>query len=174
VLHHAAAAWYKLLHDNLISTGIFLVLLGLNIPITLAGVALIYHSVTRASVGLAKTLLAAGDIAPPRTYPRQDVLIARGEYVAAVAYFRDHLRIDPDDSEARLRLADLLERYLADPTNAQREFAATNGLIDLYRRIGGRDRLMVELARLADRCPGTPQGEAAARALGELTADKAG
>lgn len=180
------AAWSKLLTDNLISTGVFLLLLGLNIPITLAGVALIYHSVTRASVGLANTLLAAGDIAPPRTYPRQDVLIVRGEYVEAAAYFRDHLRIDPDDCDARLRLADLLERYLADPAGAEREyldvrrrspdarreFAATNGLIDLYRRIGRRDRLMVELARLADRHPGTPQGDAAARALRELKADR--
>jgi hypothetical protein len=177
-------AWYKLLQDDLISTGIFLVLLVLNIPITLAGVALIYHTVTRASVGLAKTLLAAGDIAPPRSYPHQDMLIARGQYAEAAEFFRDHLRIDPDDCDARLRLADLLERHLADPAGAEREyldlrrrspdprrqFAATNALIDLYRRIGRRDRLMVELARFADRHRGTPHGDAAARALRELKA----
>src|SRR2546430_8242279 len=89
----------------------------------------------------------------------QDVLIAQGKYAEAAEYFRDHLRVDPADCDARLRLAELYERHLADPEGAEqqylearrgsadprRQFTATNALIDLYRRTGRRDRLTVEL-----------------------------
>ena len=182
-----SALWFKLLRDGLISTGVFVALLVVNLPITVAGVRLIAHSVSRTSVVLAKTLLAAGDIPPPRSYPEQDLLIARGRYAEAAEYFRDLVRVDPDDCDPRLRLADLLERHLADPAGAEqeylevrrrsadprRQFAVTNALIDLYRRTERRDRLKVELARLADRYRGTAHGDAAARELKELKADGA-
>src|SRR5216684_2510171 len=45
-----------------------------------------------------------------------------------------------------------------------------NLLIDLYRKLGRRDRLTVELARCADRYRGTPPGAAAAQELRELKA----
>ena len=48
---------------------------------------------------------------------------------------------------------------------------AANGLIDLYRKKGRRDRLMVELARFANRYRGTPGADAASRLLQELKAD---
>jgi len=182
-----SALWFKLLRDGLISTGVFVALVVVNLPITVAGVRLIAHSVSRTSVVLAKTLLAAGDIPPPRSYPEQDLLIARGRYAEAAEYFRDLVRVDPDDCDPRLRLADLLERHLADPAGAEqqylevrrrsadprRQFAVTNALIDLYRRTERRDRLKVELARLADRYRGTAHGDAAARELKELKADGA-
>jgi hypothetical protein len=41
-------------------------------------------------------------------------------------------------------------------------------LIDLYRKQGNRERLLVELARFRDRYPGTPGAEAAARLLADL------
>ncbi len=179
-----SALWFKLLRDGLISTGVFVALLVVNVPLTVAGVRLIAHSVSRTSVVLAKTLLAAGDIPLPRSYPEQDLLIARGQYAEAAEYFRDLVRVDPDDCDPRLRLADLLERHLADPGGAEQQylevrrrsadprlqFAVTNALIDLYRRTARRDRLTVELARLADRYRGTAHGEAAARELRELKA----
>src|SRR5439155_290894 len=112
----------KLLRDGLISTGVFVALLVVNLPITVAGVRLIAHSVSRTSVVLAKTLLAAGDIPPPRSYPEQDLLIARGRYAEAAEYFRDLVRVDPDDCDPRLRLADLLERHLADPAGAEQQY----------------------------------------------------
>ena len=97
-------------------------------------------------------------------------MIVRGQYREAAEYFRDHLTVEPDDNEARLRLADLVEKHLDDPAEAERlylevrrhqpepghEMRAANGLIDLYRKQGRRDRLMVELARFADRYSGTP------------------
>ncbi|OLD05561.1 MAG: hypothetical protein AUI99_01290 [Gemmatimonadetes bacterium 13_1_40CM_3_69_22] len=183
-----SALWFKLLRDGVISAGVFVALLVANVPITVAGVRLIAHSVSRTSVLLAKTLLAAGDIPPPRSYPEQDLLIARGQYAEAAEYFRDLVRVDPDDCDPRIRLAELLERHLADPAGAEqqylearrrsadprRQYAASNALIDLYRKSGRRDRLKVELARLADRYRGTAHGDAAAQELKELKAEAGG
>lgn len=177
-----SALWGFLNHQGTIPTWLMMVLLVLNVPLTTLGVVAIHRGTSRASVGLVNTLYAVGDIAPPRSYPRQDVMIARGQYREAAEYFRDHLTIEPDDNEARLRLADVLEKYLNDPDGAEQLYLevrrrqpdrghamrATNGLIDLYRKQGKRDRLMVELARFRDAYPGTPGAEASARLLKEL------
>ena len=128
--------------------------------------------------------LAPHDIPPPPTYPRQDVLIAQGSYAEAADWFRDHLRIEPGDHEARLQLAHLLEMRLkgydeaerlylevrdaGPPANAREQLRATNGLIDLYRKLGRIGRLKVELARFVDRYRGSPLANGAARELKEL------
>ncbi len=175
-------AWYFCLRQEWISRGVFALLLVLNVPLTITAVLAIHRAVSAVSIGFVKTVFAAGDIAPPRTYPRQDVLIARGRYAEAADYFRDHIRIEPGDHEARLQLAHLLETRLRGDDEAEQlyqavrgmqpdprqEMRAANGLIDLYRRIGRRDRLRVELARFADRYRGTAAGDAAARELSEL------
>lgn len=181
-------AWFSLLARGVISGLVFVALLLLNLPLALTGVWLINRSLRRASVTLGRALLAAGDIPPPPSYPNQDLLIAQGRYAEAADYFRDHIRITPDDVAARLRLADLLERELGDTAGAEAEylevrrragdpraeFAATAGLIDLYRKLGRRDRLAVELARCADRYRGTRPGAAAAEELRELKARGSG
>jgi tetratricopeptide (TPR) repeat protein len=173
-----ALLWY-FLH---VPGWLFGIMLLLDVPLTVAGVFAIHSATSGASAGFVRMLFAAGDIAPPRTYPRQDVLIARGEYREAASYFEDHLRVEPADNEARMRLADLLERKLDDHTGAERAYLDArranptpqderrigNGLIDLYRKMGRADRLRVELARFADRNAGTTAGEAAARELKEL------
>jgi len=174
--------WYFFVRQQIISGGVFLVLVILNVPITIAGIFAIHRVAGATSTGLVKTIFAAGNIPPPPTYPRQDVLIARGQYAEAADYFRDHIRIEPGDHEARLQLAQLLETRLQGHDEAERlyhevrrmqpdprqEMRAANGLIDLYRRVGRRDRLRVELARFADRYRGTAAGDAAARELSEL------
>ena len=179
-----SAAWYFCAREGWISGGVFLLLLVLNVPLTIAGIFAIHRLTGAASTGLVKTIFAAGNIPPPPTYPRQDVLIARGQYAEAADYFRDHLRIEPGDHEARLQLASLLETRLQGHDEAERlyqeirrmqpdprqEMRAANGLIDLYRRIGRSDRLLVELARFADRYRGSAAGDAAARELTELKA----
>jgi hypothetical protein len=158
------------------------ILIVANLPLTAAGVAAIYRGTHATAVGFARTVLAGGDIAPPRTYPRQDVLIVRGQFAEAADYFRDHLTVEPEDCDARLRLADLLERHLKDDAGAEREYLevrrrtqdprhkmmAANGLIDVYRRGGNRGRLIVELARFAERYRGSAAGDAAARELKEM------
>jgi tetratricopeptide (TPR) repeat protein len=174
--------WYFFLRQQWISSGVFLLLVILNVPVTIAGIFAIHRTVGVTSTGLVKAIFAAGNIPPPPTYPRQDVMIARGQYAEAADYFRDHIRIEPADHEARLQLAQLLETRLQGHDEAERlyqevrrmqpdprqEMRAANGLIDLYRRTGRRDRLRVELARFADRYRGTAAGNAAARELNEL------
>lgn len=176
--------WYLMAEKGWIPGWLFPVLLLLNVPLTIAGILAIHHSVGAASTGLVKTIFAAGDIAPPPTYPRQDVLIVQGKYEEAASWFRDHLQIEPGDHEARLRLAQLLEAHLkgydeverlyleirsAQPlADVRQQMRAANGLIDLYRKMGRIDRLKVELARFVDRYRGSPLADGAARELREL------
>lgn len=177
-----SGAWFRLSAQGSISAWVCALLIILNLPLVVLGILAIHVVTNRASTGLVHGLYAVGDIAPPRSYPRQDVMIVRGQYQEAADYFRDHLTVEPDDNEARLRLADLLEKHLEDLAGAERlyldvrarqpsrgeEMRAANGLIDLYRKQGNRERLLVELARFRDRYPGTPGAEAAGRLLNEL------
>ncbi|HZI21774.1 MAG TPA: hypothetical protein VFD76_04635 [Gemmatimonadales bacterium] len=177
-----SAAWFSLLATGAISGRTFFWLLGANIPITAAAVGVVFLVVRTSAVGVAHMATAAGNIAPPPSYPNQDLLIAQGKYGEAADYFRDHIRITPEDLDARVRLADLLERHLGDLAGAEQQYlavrrlggesrlqtAATNGLIDVYRKQGRRDQLMVELARLAEGQRGTALGAGAARELREL------
>lgn len=177
-----SAAWGKLYAMGSIPGWLLAVLVFLDVPLIALGILGIHAFTSRASTGIVHGLYAVGDIPPPRSYPRQDVMIVRGHYQEAADYFRDHLTVEPDDNEARLRLADLLERHLNDLAGAERlllevrerqpnrgeELRAANGLIDLYRKQGNRERLLVELARFRDRYPGTPGADAAARLLMEL------
>jgi len=177
--------WLFLLEKERIPAWVGVIMLVLDVPLVALGVLGINHITSRASSGLVHTLYAAGDIPPPRTYPRQELLIVRGRFREAAEYYRDHLTIEPDDNEARLRLAELLEKHVGDPAGAEQlylevrrsqpdrghEMRAANGLIDLYRATGRRDRLLVELARFADRYQGTPGAAAASRLLRELKAE---
>lgn len=182
-----SAAWFFLLAKGFISPRTFVLLMVANIPITVGGVVVIFLFVRTMAVGVAHMATAAGNIPPPPSYPNQDLLIAQGKYREAADYFRDHIRITPEDMDARLRLADLLERYLGDLAGAEQQFLAvrrlsnephlevpvTNGLIDVYRKQGRREQLKSELARLVERQRGTALGEGAARELQELEAGDA-
>ncbi|PYO82402.1 MAG: hypothetical protein DMD37_02685 [Gemmatimonadetes bacterium] len=174
------------LHEKgMISGGAQAVLAVLSVPIAIAGVVAIHVGTSRSAAGFAHVVSGAGNIPPPPSYPRQEVLITRGQYAEAAEYFRDHIRIAPEDLEARLRLADLVERHLGGYEEAERlylevrqltqdareQFRAHNGLIDLYTKTGRTDRLKVELARFADRYRRSPQGEEAARRLRDLKAE---
>ena len=177
-----SAAWAKLFSSGAIPGWLLGVLIVLDVPLVVLGILGIHAFTSRAATGLVHGLYAVADIPPPKSYPRQDVMIVRGQYREAAEYFRDHLTVEPDDNEARLRLADLLEQHLNDVTGAERlylevrerqpsrgeEMRAANGLIDLYRKRGNRERFVVELARFRDRYPGTPGADAAARLLAEL------
>lgn len=177
--------WYFLAKQQMIPGWVAVVMTILDIPFIVLGVFLIHRGTARASEMLVQTIYSAGNIPPPPSYPRQDVMIVRGQYQEAAAYFRDHLTVEPEDNEARLRLADLLDKHLDDAAEVERlylevrrhqpsagqEIRACNGLIDLYRKQGRRDRLMVELSRFAERYRGTPGAEAARRLLQELKAD---
>jgi tetratricopeptide (TPR) repeat protein len=181
-----SSLWFFMLNKGWISSSVFVFLLILNIPITVAGVIAIHRTVGAAAVLMVKTMFADGDIAPRPTYPRQDVLIAQGKYAEAADWFRDHLRIEPGDHEARLQLAHLLEMRLQGDDEAERlyleireaqppaspreQMRAANGLIDVYRKLGRTGRLTVELARFIERYQGSPLVAGAARELRELKA----
>lgn len=183
------ALWYFLAMKNIIPRGLALVLVVVDVPLAVLGAVAINAAVGRGSAGFMNTLYAWGSGPPPApSYPRQDALIARGQYGEAAEYFRDHIRVTPEDLDARLRLADLAEHHLKGDGEAERlyaevrklaknrnhEFAASNGLIDLYRRVGRRDRLRVELARFAERYQGSAAAKAAAAELKELKAGDPG
>ncbi len=179
-----SSLWFFMLNNGWISGGVFVVLLILNLPIAIAGAFAIHRAVGSTAVLMVKTMFADGDIPPPPTYPRQDVLIVQGKYAEAADWFRDHIRIEPGDHEARLRLAHLLEMQLqgfdeaerlyleirdAEPPADKREqLRAANGLIDLYRKLGRTGRLKVELARFVARYQGSSLADGAARELKEL------
>lgn len=165
-----SALWYFLTQKGYISSGLAFWLTLLNLPLAAAASYGLVVLVGRGSMSFVNTIYAWGDNAPMEvTYPRQDALIARGEYAEAAGYFRDHIRVTPEDLEARLRLAALLEKHLQGDEEAERlylevrklakqrnhHFAASNGLIDLYRRTGRDARLRVELRRFAERYPTT-------------------
>jgi tetratricopeptide (TPR) repeat protein len=136
------------------------------------------------SRGLVGLLTAAGNLPGDASFSLQESLIARGRYREAARAFAAHLARAPEDDAARLALAELSARHLGDPASAERlyrevlarqgsdgaRWKAGNGLIDLFRATGQRGRLMVELARFADRYRGTPAGTAARRELDALKA----
>jgi tetratricopeptide (TPR) repeat protein len=176
--------WGFMWNKGWISGGLFVFLLILNVPITVLGIVVIHRAVGEVSVLMVETIYAVGDIPPPPTYPRQDVLIVQGKYEEAAEWFRDHLRLEPGDHEARLQLAHLLEMRLKGYDEAERlyleirnaqpaarpyeQMRAANGLIDLYRKLGRTGRLRVELARFVERYGGSPLAAGAARELKEL------
>jgi hypothetical protein len=178
--------WYFMLNKGWIPAALFFVLVVLDLPVSIAGAIAIHRAVGESAVLLVETIYAVGDIPPPPTYPRQDVLIAQGKYSEAADWFRDHLRVEPGDHEARLRLAHLLEMHLAGVEEAERLYLdirnakpsanarelmrAANGLIDVYRRLGRTGRLKVELARFVARYQGSALADGAARELRELKA----
>jgi hypothetical protein len=180
--------WFFLRAKGMISGGVFAGLIVLNVPLTVAGIFAIHRTVGAAATGLVHTMFAAGNIAPAPSYSAQETLIVRGRYDDAAESFRAIIAERPEELDARLALARLLEDKMNDPTGAERLYqdvrgaepppnprqvmAAANGLIDLYRRTGRTDRLKVELARFADRYRGTRAAAHATRELLELkTAD---
>lgn len=138
-----------------------------------------------AAASLIGNIYGAGNIAPAPSYPVAETHVVRGKFAEAAQHYRDHLLAHPEDFEARLRLADLDVTHLGNHEEAERlykevrdakedkrrEAHAFNALIDLYTKLGRKDRLKVELARFADRYAGSPHAADARRRLDELKSD---
>ncbi|HKR56374.1 MAG TPA: tetratricopeptide repeat protein [Gemmatimonadales bacterium] len=139
----------------------------------------------RSATSLVGNIYSAGNIPPEPTYPVADTYVVRGRFAEAAEYYRNHLAAQGWDYEARLRLADLdvvhtgnyeeAERLYKEVRDARedkrREVRAFNGLIDLYSKLGRKDRLKVELSRFADRYAGSSHAEDARRRLDELKSE---
>ena len=165
---------------------LLLLLMLLNIGV----IALIVYFLTRGIDAGARSWVgmvsAAGNIAPAASFSAQESMIIRGRFQEAEASFLAHLEEHPDDHDARLALAELYRRHLANPGEAERlylqvrqnkptkkqEAAASNQLIDLYRGTGQRGRLIAELARYAERYAGTRAGAEARKALNQIKLDQ--
>jgi hypothetical protein len=154
-------------------------LLGKGALVSLVISLAVWSVLSLGSRGLAQVLSASAGGHRPREHSEQQALVVRGAYWEAADSYRAHLIAFPDDQAARLLLAALLERHLADsagaealywqvrasePTAAQR-LVVGNSLIDLYRRRGDRALFRAELSRLARDFAGTPAGEGARRQL---------
>jgi tetratricopeptide (TPR) repeat protein len=141
--------------------------------------------IERTSRGFVSMVLAGGNIPYAHQYSEQDALIAQGRIDDAVTSFRALIVGSPRDLEARLRLAALLAGPAGRREDAEREFlevralapspqqtaVLSNALIDLYRAMGRRDDMMIELRRFARRFPDTRGGQAAADYLDRLRAE---
>jgi hypothetical protein len=151
--------------------------------IVVAGIGvLLLRGVDRGARSWVGMVSGAGNIPPAPSFSAQESLIIRGRFAEAEQSFLEWLQDHPGDHDARLALADLYRRHLASPDaairlylevrqgspSARQEVTAANQLIDLYRMAGDRGRLMAELARYAERYPGTRAGKDARKALLEL------
>jgi hypothetical protein len=136
----------------------------------------------------ASVYLSGGSSTPAvNEHSRADALAARGLYGAAVAELERCAADDPEDVDARLRLARLHRDRLDDPEVAaawfRRAAAVPNipvgldpqGARELYelctRRLNAPEAAAPHLARFADRHAGTPNGEWARRTLAAIKAD---
>ncbi len=173
---------YFLLDQERISPTGFWIMAVLSIPGGLLFALCAWWILGSTSRGFVQVILGAGNIRPDPSFSLEESLIARGELLNARATLEDRLATGEDTVAVQLRLADLNARLIKDPVAAERwylavrsgraddrqRWAATNGLVDVYRASGQRGRLMVELARLAAAWPGTRAGEDARRELREL------
>lgn len=128
---------------------------------------------------------ARGNIAPTKQYSEQDALLVRGQVAEAIASYRALITRDRHDLDARLRLAALLAKDGGDSEGAERVYlevralgptppqttVLSNGLIDLYRDLGRRDDLKLELGRFARRFPNSRESAAARAYLERLNAE---
>lgn len=176
---------FQALSRGMIGTAGFVLLLILDGPALLLFSGLLYGMIDQTAQGFARTVLGAGNLPPEPAHSGFESLVARGLYREAAEAYRVHIASHPADNLARIKLAELHRTSLGQPEEAERlfrevktnqphprhEFLASNLLIELYRSTGRRDRLMVELARFADRYRATRAGGDAARLLKELKAE---
>ena len=153
---------------------------------------LVKRVVTGVSEGVANAFLRilwpSGNSTPyQQTYSAEQALAANGDLAVAMEAYRSAIQRNPHDPEPRLQAAELLFRTSPEEAanlfvearrlcgdNRTRELYSTQRLIDLYLdHLGDRTRAMVELRRLAERFPGSREGEAARTILSRLKQEQA-
>jgi hypothetical protein len=162
--------------------GIFVLLLLLDLPLIFVLSTVLWLAMQGTAQGFAHTVLGAGNLKPDPAHSGCESLVARGFYPEAAASFRALIVEHPKDDLARIKLAQVYRDHLGEPetaeslllevrrhgTDPRHEVLAANLLIELYRATGRKDRLMVELARFADRYKGSRAAAEAARTLREM------
>lgn len=118
------------------------------------------------------------------SYSQAESMVAQGDYRNAATLYRDYINADPTDGEACLRLARLLRDHLRRYDEAARWFRAarqrgkqslrvelliTRELIEMaLAQQHDPPRATPELARLAQRFPGTPEARWAREELADI------
>jgi tetratricopeptide (TPR) repeat protein len=180
-----AAGEFMAVARGWISPAILVVLLLLDGPVLFGVAKAIFSVLGRGAEAFSATVYGAGNLTPAPAHSGLESLAARGFYTEAAQAYREFLAIHPGDDLARIKLAELYRTHLGQPEVAERlyvevrdravdprqRFLAWNLLIELYRSTGRKDRLLVEVARFADRYRRTRPGRDAARLLRELKAE---
>ena len=162
--------------------GLVLVLT-LDIPLVLLMAALLFQLSPPVTSPIELQLTETG----LPTHPAHTIfenLTRRGFYHDAADGYLTLLATNPDDNLARFKLAEIYRHHLEQLDRVEQvyldirrhnptpedDLRVSHLLLELYHRTGRQDRIMVELARLADRHRKTPAGENALRALKYLRA----
>jgi len=158
----------------------------LLLPVSLYCLArLVFWLVSAASKAFGHVVLAGGNLTPAASFSAEEAMVMQGRIADARRALESRLAENPDDIAVRLHLAALVRDRQGDHDEAERLYLEgrsrpgaesrvdtyANLLIDLYQKTGNQGRLMVELARFADRNRGTQAGQAARRRLDELKAE---
>ena len=185
VLFIGALALYFALRNVHLSSAVVLLLYLLLLPATWGVILLVEAATTRSAAGVVTVLHAAHTAPRPQGFSRQEALVAQGRHEEAAEAYRIHLLEAPHDIAALVALGRLRAGPLGDGASAEATYLSArrleagtgwerviaNDLIDLYAKTGQEGRMLVELARFADRYRGTMEGDAAAvrlRAMREV------
>lgn len=140
----------------------------------------------QASDTFVHTLLAGRGEPRAPEYSAQEALLIQGRIVEAIKSFHSYIASHPEDLDVRIRLAEVLgkegndlvgseEMYLEARivgTSKRQDVSVSNGLIDLYRRTGEREKLKAELGRFARNHPGTVEARNAQAFLRQLATEE--
>lgn len=121
-------------------------------------------------------------------FSQEQALVARGDVATALALYERRIADAPDDHEARIRAADVYAREARDPVRAAalfheaarlpgvppvREVYAVRRFVDLHAGpLADVGPALRELARLADRHPGTDVARDARETIARLKASE--
>jgi signal transduction histidine kinase len=148
-------------------------------------IAFAFGAAERAGQMVSRLYMPSGSSTPPvRQYSLADSLITRERFDDAVAELMRAAAQYPADPEPRLRLArlyrDRLQRHddavhwfrqalAVARLDAATEIAATRELVEVYtHHMKTPRRALTDLARMAERHPGTPSAEWARREMAEI------
>lgn len=161
------------------------------LPLILAGAFLVgtffHHLLVEGAGSAAQRMLAGAAVGgSPPDYSYADSLVARGHYDGAVAAYREAAersgspepllraaRVQRDHLRTYDQAVETLREVRAHPgTGPALEEVVTREIVEVFvARTGEPARALPELARLAERHPGTPGGKWARRRLSELKAE---
>ncbi|HKS07845.1 MAG TPA: hypothetical protein VJR92_16195 [Gemmatimonadaceae bacterium] len=145
----------------------------------------IYRAMTGAASGVINSATMPGYRGNEAAgYSHIEALEAKGDIAGALAAWEDVIRGGPDAVAARMHAADLYARkgnntqraaelfraiqtHASAPAEVQRY--ASQRLVDLYLGpLNDAGRALVELRKIADRWPGTPEADGAKRAIADI------